>query len=132
MELLIFGGLLISVLSMLIAFSRRYSPDDSLQEAYVIKGLVFAFFAVGTFSVGRGLLDVVFGNSLDTVYLTLGGWIFAVPLILAFIFGLSHRRELQRVPLCFRNDGVIVRAKTSGNKGTVDIFGRVIRPRTKL
>jgi len=97
MELLILGGLLLSVVSMLIASSGRLSPDDSIQQTYIIKGLVVALFAVGTFSVGRGLLGAVLANTLDAGYLTMGGWIFAGPLILVFLFGFSRRDKIQHI-----------------------------------
>jgi hypothetical protein len=96
MELLMLGGLLLGIVSMLIAFSRGSSTDNGPQPAYVIKGLVLAFFAVGAFNVGRGLLGVLPANTLDSGYLTMGGWIFAGPLILLFLFGFSHRRKIQQ------------------------------------
>ena len=99
MELLMLGGILLSVVSMFIA-SRRTSTDDCLQQAYIIKSLVLSFFAVGAFSVGRGLLDVMFANTLATGYLTMGGWIFAGPLILLFLFGFNRSPILQTASDC--------------------------------
>ncbi|MDR3564307.1 MAG: hypothetical protein P4N59_23120 [Negativicutes bacterium] len=96
MEVLMLGGLLLGIVSMFIAFSRGSSTDDGPQQAYVIKGLVLAFFAVGAFNVGRGLLGVMPANTLDSGYLTMGGWAFAGPLILLFLFGFSYRRKIRQ------------------------------------
>lgn len=94
MELLPIGGLLLIVVSMFIAFSRRSSTDDILEQAYVIKGLALMFFAVGAFMVGRWLIGVAFVDMLDVGYMTSGGWVFASPLILVFLFGISRRRKI--------------------------------------
>jgi len=56
MELLVLGGLLLIIMSMLITSSKRYSQDDSLEYVYVMKGLALALLVVGAFDIGRWLL----------------------------------------------------------------------------
>ena len=106
MEVLMLGGLLIIVGGMLIASSRKPSADDSLQQAYIMKGLALAFFAVGAFNLARGLIGVVLVTTLDASYLTMGGWLFAGPLLLVFLFLFSRRRKIQPAAPSFRNEGL--------------------------
>lgn len=104
MQLLLFGGLII-VVSSIIAIIRSASTDDSLQQKYVITGLTLMLLAVGSFCFGRGLFGVVMANSLDMSTLTFGGWIFAAPLIVTFLFCFSPRRKIQEFASRFRNEG---------------------------
>ena len=90
MDLVMVGGLLLIVFSLVIAFFRRSLTDDNRQYAYILKGLTLSLFAAGAFSVGRWLTSVVFPDTPDAVYMTLAGWIFAAPLLLVFLLGLSH------------------------------------------
>ncbi len=105
MEVLIFGGLPLIAGSILFLCSRKYATEDNMQQAYVTKGLALAFFAVGAFNAGRGMLGMVTAETLNLGYLTMDGWIFAVPLLLVFLFRFSRRRKIQQVSARFRNDG---------------------------
>ena len=119
MELLMLGGLLLVVVSTLIAAARRSSADESLRQPYVINGLVLAFFAMGAFIVGRGLIGAVPADTIGAGYMTIGGWIFAVPLILAFLFGFSSRKViLQAIPVY----------ETGGVDSQVDHQAKLHRP----
>ena len=91
-------GMLLIIVSMLMASSRRALPVDGQQGAYVFKGLALSLFAVGAFSVGRGLLAEVPANTLDMGHMTIGGWIFALPLLMIFLFGFSRISNTLPVP----------------------------------
>lgn len=88
-QLLMLAGLFFIILSMLLIFFPKATAEDP-QQPYVFKGLALSAFAVGAFSVGNWLVGALFANALDDSYATLGGWIFAVPMMLLFI-GLSDK-----------------------------------------
>lgn len=132
MELMMLGGLLLIVGVMLAASSRRSLTDDCLQQAYVLKGLALAFFAVGVFNVGGGLLGLLVAASVETGYLIMGGWIFAGPLIWVFFFLFRRRRRIHHTYPHFRNEGVGEQGDNVENKGLRNSFVSVIRLHRKL
>ncbi|HEY3424906.1 MAG TPA: hypothetical protein VGL27_08940 [Negativicutes bacterium] len=94
--LLVFVGLLVVILGMLVT-SLRKSPANAPPQAYVLRGLALVIFAIGAFSVGKWIIEVLFTGMLDTNYATLGEWMIAVPMILVFLF-LSDRRKPIQTP----------------------------------
>lgn len=95
MEPLVIGGLLLMAFSILMAFSLWLS-DDSSQQRYAIKGLAVGMFAVGAFNVGSWFVGVLFANSTTPDVEMFGGWFFAVPLALVFLFAFSNWRKKVR------------------------------------
>jgi polyferredoxin len=89
MNLLPLGGVLLMAGSLIFAFARRKSVDDRRQYHYILKGVILVVFAVGAFSVGSWLVSTIFAEQPDSANTTLNGWIFAVPLLLVVLFGLS-------------------------------------------
>jgi hypothetical protein len=93
MEMIILGGLLLVVISMLITSSKRHAVDESLDHAHVIQGVALAIMAVGAFGFGQWLSGVVFLGAKDVVFKTVAGGLFTVPLLLTFLFPQSHVPE---------------------------------------
>jgi hypothetical protein len=114
--LVVFVGLFIIIFGMLVT-SVRKSPANNPQQPYVFRGLALVIIAIGAFSVGNEIIEILFASTLDTSYATLGGWMVAVPMILMFLF-LSDRRKpilkLRRV----ETSGIIKQVSTLRAQGT--------------
>lgn len=129
------GGVVFIVASILITSSQRSSTNECLQRAYVIKGLVLAFFAVGAFHAGSGLAATVLVTTPDAGYLAMGGWIFAISLLVIFLFGFNRSLKILQSSCGGEPGGVNMKAdhweKLPGpslrQRTEFNLLGRVIR-----
>ena len=105
-QLLILAGLVFIVFRMLTAW--KLSDHDPHGE-YVLEGLALAVFAVGAFSVGSWLMEVLFASMLDAA--TLGGGIIASLMVL-FLLDQSDRPKLMLSPVRTVTAGFISKIPT--------------------
>ena len=97
MEQLALGGLLLVVATGVWALSRRAAQENDPSQTTILAGLTVALFSVGVFNVGGWLISAVITPSLNPENEIFVRWLFAIPLILAFVLLLDYRQTLPPV-----------------------------------
>ncbi len=95
MEQLALGGFLLVVATGVCALSRRAAQNNDVSQTTIFAGLTVALFSVGVFNVGGWLIStIIITHSLNPESEIFVRWLFAIPLILAFVLLLDYRQTL--------------------------------------
>lgn len=95
-------GLFLLIAAMgLDLLSRRTAVRSDMSQNRVFTGITVALFAVGAFNVVGWLAGMFLTQSVDTDGEIFVRWLFAVPLILAFVLALSQPETIKKASFLY-------------------------------